>query len=257
MQVRNEQLRDWPGCSLCQWHRDVHQFWTAGSEWQIGSAMASTGQNSGYGDPALDHSPSIDNKLAGVVIGGNANIAATQSMHYLTSPVINASGAGNIVLDFWRWLNTDYFPWTSNSIEVFNGVSLVVIWQNPSVSGDFNIEDNAWNNFAHDLTTAKNANMRVRFGFLIEQVDFSSRHMSSWNIDDVVIRRCQQRKFRGIRYASDLVLPLNPLFTICASHETISRASHWRSRLSLLSVRGDSPCVNQSARQCSLLFPFF
>jgi Putative metal-binding motif len=165
--------------------------WTNGSEWQIGPATTSTGHDSGFGDPSVDHSPSVDNKLAGVVIGGNASIAATHPMHYLISPVIDTSGTGSIVLDFWRWLNTDYFPWMSNSIEVFNGTSWVVIWQKPAISADLNITDSAWTNIVHDLTAAKNANMRVRFGFLIGQVDAGSWDMSSWNIDDVVIRRCQ------------------------------------------------------------------
>ena len=46
-------------------------------------------------------------------------------------------------------------------------------------------------NILHDLTTYKNANMRIRFGFKIGQVDIDSWRVSSWNIDDVIIRRCQ------------------------------------------------------------------
>lgn len=164
--------------------------WTLGTEWQIGPTMASSGHNSGNPDPTLDHTPTADNKLAGVVIGGNASIAASHGMYYLTSPVINTSAVGFYMLDFWRWLNTDYYAWMTNSIEVYNGSAWVVVWQKPSLPADPNITDAAWTNITHDLTAYKNANMRVRFGFAT-QVDIDSWLMSSWNIDDVVVRRCQ------------------------------------------------------------------
>ncbi|WP_240807037.1 MopE-related protein [Polyangium spumosum] len=160
--------------------------WTLGTEWQIGAATASSGHDDGYPDPSLDHTPTSDNKLAGVVIGGNASIAATHPMYYLTSPVINTSGAGSIVLDFWRFLNSDYAPYMTNAIEVYNGSSWVVVWQSDTTS----IEDSAWQNILHDLTAYKNTNLRVRFGFAIGQTSFLYS-MSSWNVDDVVIRRCQ------------------------------------------------------------------
>jgi len=164
--------------------------WTLGTEWQIGTAMASTGHDSGFGDPAQDHTPTADNKLAGVVIGGNASILSMHPMYYLTSPTIDASAAGNIMLDFWRWLNTDYYEWMSNSIEVYDGSTWVVVWQKPASTSDPNIVDSAWTNITHDLTVHKNANMRIRFGFEIGLVDTASWIMSSWNIDDVVVRRC-------------------------------------------------------------------
>jgi hypothetical protein len=165
--------------------------WTPGTEWQIGTAMASRGQGGRGPDPGSDHTTTADNKLAGVVIGGNASIAAVHGYYYLTSPVINASGAGNVGLDFWRWLNSDDYPWMSNIIEVYNGSSWVKVWEAPvsgNVTGQY---DTSWQNILHDLTAYKNANLQVRFGFKIGQVDGDSWKVSSWNIDDVVIRRCQ------------------------------------------------------------------
>ncbi len=168
--------------------------WTLGTEWQIGTATVSTLHQAGYPDPAQDHSPTADNKHAGVVIGGNASITASHAAYYLTSPVINSSGAGNIMLDYWRWLNSDWYAWMVNTIQVYNGASWVTIWSEPSVfvTGMANetILENAWTNQTYNLTTYKNTNMRVRFG-LATQVDIDSFRMSSWNIDDVVVRRCQ------------------------------------------------------------------
>jgi hypothetical protein len=168
--------------------------WTLGNEWQIGVATVSTGHQGGNPDPAQDHSTSADNKLAGVVIGGNASISSSHGLYYLTSPVINSSGTGNVMLDFWRWLNSDWYSWMWNTVEVYNGSSWVTLWNEPHefVNGTASetILDSAWTNITHDLTAYKNTNMRVRFGFAV-QVDFDSWKMSSWNIDDVVIRRCQ------------------------------------------------------------------
>jgi len=168
--------------------------WTLGTEWQIGSATASTGHQGGNPDPSADHSPSVDNKVAGVVIGGNASVAASHGFYYLTSPIINTSAAGNYMLDYWRWLNSDWYAWMVNSIEVFNGTSWVTIWSEPHVyvtgAASETILDTAWTNLTYDLSAYKNASMRVRFGFKT-QVDLDSWLMSSWNIDDVVVRRCQ------------------------------------------------------------------
>ena len=55
-----------------------------GTEWEIGPAKASTGGNRGP-DPATDHTPSSDNGVAGVVIGGNTN-AMLHGLDYLQSP---------------------------------------------------------------------------------------------------------------------------------------------------------------------------
>ena len=41
-------------------------------EREIGPASESSGQEIGYPDPAVDHSSGSDNRVAGVVIGGNA-----------------------------------------------------------------------------------------------------------------------------------------------------------------------------------------
>ncbi|MDI1482800.1 MopE-related protein [Polyangium sp. y55x31] len=160
--------------------------WAPGTEWQIGTAMSSSGHDTGYGDPSTDHTSTADNKLAGVVIGGNASTLATHPMYYLTSPIINTAGAGSIVLDFWRWLNSDYSPYMTNVIEVYNGSTWVVIWQSDTTY----IKDGSWKNIVHDITTYKNADLRVRFGFSIGETS-GLYDMSSWNLDDVVIRRCQ------------------------------------------------------------------
>lgn len=156
--------------------------WTLGPEWQIGSAMSSSGQTTGYGDPAFDHTPTADNGVAGVVIGGNAS-TGLHGFYYLTSPIINTTGdAGGLSLSYWRWLNSDYTPYMQNTVDVWNGSSWVSIWQSgPSPE----VTDNAWKNMTHDITAYSNANLQVRFGFNVGSSGVWT--MSSWNLDDVIV----------------------------------------------------------------------
>jgi hypothetical protein len=135
----------------------------------------------GNPDPAQDHTLTSDNGVAGVDIGGNAD----QMLHpftWLTSPVINVGAAPAVFLEYWRWLNSDYTPWMENRVEVFDGVSWVVVWQSGGAPG---IQDNAWTKQSHDISMYANAQLRVRFGFDIGQNGVFN--VSSWNLDDVVV----------------------------------------------------------------------
>jgi PKD domain-containing protein len=160
---------------------DNAQGWTLGPEWQIGAATASSGQVYGNPDPADDHSASLDNGVAGVVIGGNAS-TGIHDYYYLTSPVVDAEGASSLSLEFWRWLNSDYTPYMQNSVEVFDGTQWVVVWQSAGSPG---VQDAAWTQQALDISAYANAALQVRFGFNVGNVGVFT--VSSWNLDDVTI----------------------------------------------------------------------
>ncbi|VTR94201.1 cadherin-related protein : Uncharacterized protein OS=Cylindrospermopsis raciborskii CS-505 GN=CRC_01020 PE=3 SV=1: MAM: Lectin_C: Lectin_C: PKD [Gemmata massiliana] len=156
--------------------------WTLGTEWQIGSATLSAGQSTGNPDPALDHTPTGDNGVAGVKIGGNA-ATTVHDYYYLTSPTINtASATAPVTLEFYRWLNSDYAPFMANRVEVFDGASWQAVWQ---TAGSPGIQDSSWQRQQFDVSAYKNANMQVRFGFSVGSSGAFT--MSSWNIDDVTI----------------------------------------------------------------------
>lgn len=158
--------------------------WTLGPEWAIGPALASAGAQWGNEDPGQDHSPSNDNGLAGVVLGGFPNVMGTHGFFWLESPPFNATlDPGPVVLTFYRWLNSDWDPWMTNRIEAWNGSAWVLVWE--SINSAPGITDAAWTFVQHDITAFKNAGMRVRFGFDIGQ--FGAFVVSGWNIDDVVI----------------------------------------------------------------------
>lgn len=155
--------------------------WTLGPEWQISTAKLSQGGVFGA-DPAVDHTSTVDNGVAGVVIGGNAS-TNLHAYYYLESPAFNtANAAGSVVFSFWRWLNSDYDPYMHNVVEVFNGQSWIQLWISGGPPG---VNDNAWTYIQYDVTQWKNAAMRVRFGFDITSGGVYT--IGSWNVDDVLV----------------------------------------------------------------------
>jgi hypothetical protein len=165
---------------------DQSKGWVLGPEWQIGPAQMSSGGVYGA-DPANDHTPSIDNGVAGVVIGGNAS-TTMHGYYYLESPPFNsANAAGQVIFGFYRWLNSDYDPYMHNSVDVWNGSSWVNLWTSGGPPG---VEDSppngmGWTFIQHDVTAYKSAAMRVRFGFDIQSLGVFT--IGSWNVDDVLI----------------------------------------------------------------------
>jgi hypothetical protein len=165
---------------------DNSQGWILGPEWEIGPAQGSCCSSVGA-DPQTDHTPTQDDGIAGVVIGGNAQ-TAVHPYHYLESPPFNTANApGQVILGFRRWLNSDVHPFMHNSIEVWNGSQWITLWTSGSSPG---IQDSppaglGWTFIQHDLTNYKNAAMRIRFGFDITSGNVLT--VGSWNIDDVLV----------------------------------------------------------------------
>jgi hypothetical protein len=162
---------------------DSSKGWTMDTEWQIGPAMASTCQNNGGPDPTTDHTPSPDNNgVAGIVLGGCEN-PVVHGYYYLTSPAFDTSMAtGSVIFGYYRWLNSDYTPFMTNTIDVWDGTTWVNLW----MSGAFPpVADTAWTYVSFDVTAYKNAAMQVRFGYQIGSAGVYT--VSSWNVDDVLV----------------------------------------------------------------------
>lgn len=147
--------------------------WVTGTQWEIKSTPPATT----CGDPTLDVSPSADNILAGVIVGGCAP-ATAHAYYYLTSPAFDASMAPSLFLQLRRWLRSDSVAVMSNVIEVYDGANWVQVWQGNPV-------DSAWQKVTYDIGAYKNAAMKVRFGFSI--TGSGAFQVGSWNVDDVVV----------------------------------------------------------------------
>lgn len=157
--------------------------WTLDTEWQIGSALASPSPGAcGNGDPGTDNTPTADNGIAGVVIGGNAS-TAIHPYYYLTSPPIDLSlAAGAVWLSFYRWLNSDYTPYMQNAVEVWDGSTWVTVWSSGEGPG---IQDATWVAHAYDVSAYVSNAFQVRIGHRIESG--GAYNCSSWNVDDLTL----------------------------------------------------------------------
>lgn len=152
------------------------QGWTLATNWAIGPAVA------GCGDPATDHTPTNDNGLAGVVIGGCAPTTVDVNYFCLTSPVVDTSALPTVFVSYWRELWSDYTPYMNNKIEVWNGNAWVGVF---ATGGAPEVNDPAWTNFSYDVTAHKNAAMQVRWCYNVASGGAFNR--GSWNVDDVTI----------------------------------------------------------------------
>ena len=161
--------------------------WVLGPTWSIGPAQASIGADINGDDPADDHSPSADDGIAGVVIGGTAPIAF-HGYYYLESPSFDTSEAtGQVVFGFYRWLDTDAPPWMTNDVEIYTGSAWVTLW-----ASDAQLVDNpagggaGWTYMSWNIEPWKSTQTKVRFGYKIQQIN-ALYNVGSWNIDDVFV----------------------------------------------------------------------
>jgi hypothetical protein len=159
--------------------------WTLGTNWGIGPAATSACSTCPGNDPALDHTPTADNGIAGVVIGG-CTPTATHSDYCLTSPVINTTGLQSVWLTYWRHLHADFSPYMVSTVQAFNGSSWQTVW---TTGGSPCTNDTNWTEMAHNVSAHSNANFRVRFCYSIGSTGvFAS---GGWNLDDVTVGPAQ------------------------------------------------------------------
>ena len=156
--------------------------WSLGNEWEIGSATASSGHQVGFPDPDADTTPTSDNGVAGVDIGGNAD-RRNHGYYYLTSPKIDLDAAsGALTLSLQRYLNSDRYPYMRSRIQVRDqGGTWRTLWQ----TGSSPHLDDDWRPMTFDITAYRSDEFQVRFGFRVYYD--SVQRVSSWNIDDVEI----------------------------------------------------------------------
>jgi hypothetical protein len=156
--------------------------WTLGTNWGMGSTLLSSGHSLGGPDPSADHTTTADNRVAGVVIGGNLPTTIIGPT-YLTSPAINLTGVTTpMTLEFYRWLNSDYLPYMTNYVDIFDGTSWINVFTTGASPG---INDTSWVKIQYNIPASalNKANVRVRFGYSVNTS--GALLVASWNVDDV------------------------------------------------------------------------
>ena len=148
--------------------------WTLDNEWELGPAVT------GCGDPGTDHSPTANDRVAGVNIGGCA-VTSYHSYYCLTSPIIDTAGQTSVWMTYYRDLYTDSLPWMKHKLEVWNGNAWVILFETFWTE----VNDLAWQYVGYDVSAHANANMRFRWCHSI--VRFGGFNRGSWNVDDVTV----------------------------------------------------------------------
>ena len=158
--------------------------WEYGDHWERGpTTVSNCATESGFKqDPAEDYTPTDDNYLAGVEIGGCIS-GQEHPFSYLTSPVLPVQNEESLYLAFASWLNLDIAdPLSVATVDVWDGTAWVNVYMTTMY---YEGKDNAWKMKLFDLSSLASPDLRVRFGwatYLWKPMEFAL-----WNIDDVRI----------------------------------------------------------------------
>lgn len=157
--------------------------WTLGTNWEIGATKVSPAAV-GNGDPALDNSATNDNGVLGAKLGGN--IGAPDGLHglyFATSPVYNLANATKVNVSFFRWLNSDYFPYMTSRLEAFDGSAWKTLYNNGSTF----VTDNSWTKQTYDVSAFADRNAAFRLRYSYDVTSNGVYTIGGWNVDDLSI----------------------------------------------------------------------
>jgi len=161
--------------------------WTLGTKWQIGATSVSPSAT-GNPDPALDNTTTADNGVLGTLLGGN--IGEPDGLHgfyYATSPIYDLSGVTDVNFSFYRWLNSDYDPYMTSQVEVFDGAVWQMIYTNCCVGSTGYVDDNSWNLQNFDVSAYADGNSLFQARFSYDVTSGGVYSISGWNVDDLQI----------------------------------------------------------------------
>jgi hypothetical protein len=157
---------------------DTDPGWSRTGEWQFGEPQGQGGDAHGFPDPS---SGATGVTVCGVNLNGDYS-TVPGGPYYLTARAFDCSDLAQVSLKFQRWLNTDYPPYASATVEVSNdGTSWASVWLN---SGE--ITDNAWSEQVYDISSVADgaSTVYVRWGY---EVGSGAWAYSGWNVDDVEV----------------------------------------------------------------------
>ena len=104
---------------------------TCQGQWAWGQPTGGGGVSYGYPDPTAGHTGS---DVCGVNLNGDYS-TTIGGPYYLTTTAINCTGETNVQLSFWRWLNSDYPPYVTATIDVSNnGTTWTNVYSNTAAS---------------------------------------------------------------------------------------------------------------------------
>jgi autotransporter-associated beta strand protein len=152
--------------------------WSYQGQWAFGTPTGGGGTSYGNHDPTSGHTGS---NVIGVNLAGDYS-TTVGGPWYVTTSAINCTGRTNVQLSFWRWLNSDYPPYVTDTIDVSNnGTAWTNVFTN---TAGVPITDSSWQLMQYDIhAVADNQpTVYIRWGYAVAAGAFP---YSGWNIDDV------------------------------------------------------------------------
>jgi agmatine/peptidylarginine deiminase len=156
---------------------DTNPGWSMTGEWQFGGPRGGGGAY-GFPDPS---SGATGVTICGVNLAGDYS-TTPGGPYYLTTTGFDCSDLAQVSLKFQRWLNTDYPPYATATVEVSNdGTNWASVWLN---GGE--ITENAWSEQVYDISSVADGapTVYVRWGY---EVGSGAWAYSGWNVDDVEV----------------------------------------------------------------------
>ncbi len=157
---------------------DTNPGWTYQGQWAFGVPTGGGGTSYGNHDPTSGHTGS---NVIGVNLAGDYS-TTVGGPFYFTTTAINCTGRTNVQLSFWRWLNSDYPPYVTDTVDVSNNGTT---WTNMFTNtAGVPITDSSWQLMQYDIhAVADNQpTVYIRWGYSVTTGAFP---YSGWNIDDV------------------------------------------------------------------------
>ena len=152
--------------------------WSRTGSWAFGQPTGSGGTTNGNPDPTTG---ATGNNVFGVNLHGDYSLEPGGPYH-LTTGAINCAGHSDVELRFQRWLNTDYAPYVTSTIDIStDATAWTSVWSWDTMS---ELADAGWIEQSLDLSALADDQPEVymRWSYTIGEDAFA---YSGWNIDDI------------------------------------------------------------------------
>ncbi|MCX6856346.1 MAG: S8 family serine peptidase, partial [Verrucomicrobia bacterium] len=163
--------------------------WPRTGQWAFGAPQGLGGVTTGNPDPMVG---ATGVNVFGVNLTGDFDVNQNTPQYFTAGP-FNLSGHHDTHLRYQRWLNTDFYPWSSMRVEVStNGTTWSSVWSNQLVSP----RDTAWVAMDHDLSALVDGQSQVYVRWVHEITSSGAYALSGWNVDDIEIAAIPDKQLK-------------------------------------------------------------
>jgi hypothetical protein len=154
--------------------------WTMEGEWNWGQPSGNGGNS--YGNPDPSSGADGSSNVCGINLNGDYSSSAG-GPYNMTTTAIDCSDLTDTGLKFQRWLNQDYQPYATATVEISNnGLSWTSLWNN----GSSEVADSSWSLQEFDISAVADGQPTVYIRWT-HAVTSGAWVYSGWNVSNVEI----------------------------------------------------------------------